>query len=387
MLLWAFLSLAVVVGSLVALRYWGAHRRFVAKLEGAELTLAQLSRTLDPHAFTRKQQQMRGWVATVDHPRAVRTWVRYLCWGSLMRGQMQNELRPTLARRSGSGVEPATLALANMVEQLTGEQKDSFSGGVSRFDKTAAEDDLYQTAAGLALEQDGQVAAALGRYRKALELNPELAIAKLAKARLLILKGDLAAARTAVASISRGAGSEAAVRVLEGMLWLSDTANTGPLPSTSVLHEEQASSLPAPLVDFAPWLPLRASQKASAREAACAHAAATLEHRHSGTTLAWFAEQGLRARCISAAQTAAEAALPLLPDDPRIVDTVVLAKFAEGRLEKLQTLLDSTPRIAEWKDTLKAARAFEEGNVVVTLKAGLTAKDLPPLAAVRAFPS
>jgi tetratricopeptide (TPR) repeat protein len=385
---WAWLSLAVVaVGSVIALRYYGAHHRLAARLERAELSLAQLTRTLDPGAFAGKQRQMGDLLATMDDPRAVRTWIRYLCWGSLVRGEAQSELRPTLARHSGSGIEPATLALAAMVEQLNGEQKDSLRSAVARFDKVAAEDDLYQTAAGLALERDGQVAAALGHYKKALQLDPQLAIAKVANVRLLMLKGDLAAARTALTSLGRSGGNEAAVRVLESMLWLSDPANTGPAPSTSVLTDEQASRLPAPLVDFARWLPLRIDQKADAREAACASAAATLEGKHPGLTLAWFAEQGLRARCISAAQTSAEAALPLLPDDPRIAETVVLARLAEGRLDKVQTLVDSTPRLAGYKDTLKAVRDFEGGNVVASLKAGLTAKDTPLLAAVRAFPS
>jgi hypothetical protein len=100
-----------------------------------------------------------------------------------------------------------------------------------------------------------------------------------------------------------------------------------------------------------------------------------------------LAEHGLRAHCISAAQAAAEAALPLLPDDPRIGETVVLARLAEGRLDKLQALVDSTPRLASWKDLLKAVRGFEEGNVVASLKAGLTAPDIPLLAGVRTFPS
>lgn len=388
MVLWAFLSLALAaVGILIALRYWEAHRRLLAQIAGAERDLTELSRTLDPGLFDQKQQSMLRSVAGVDHPKAVRAWMRYLCWGSLMRGKPQRELRAALARYSDSDIDPATLGLANVVEQLTGQQKEPLSNIVARFDAAAKQDALYQTVAGLALEQEGKVAAALDRYRRALELAPELAVAGLVNARLLLLKGDLGAARAAVALLGRSASSEAAVRVLDAMLWLSDPGNTGPLPSTYVLTELQASALPAPLAVYPHWLELRASPGAAAQEAACASATASVEQKLPGTTLLWSAVQALRARCISAAQTAAERALSLVPSDPRVVETVMLARLAEGRLERVQALLDSTPQTASWKDVLSAVRAYEEGNVIASIKAGLTARDIPPFAGIRTFPS
>lgn len=177
------------------------------------------------------------------NPATARLWL----WqrvATLILEQRDDGLSDALVRARSAGLPEAETAVGRIAELVGAGDLAGAATLVARWDARAKTNPWFQLMAAVVLEQSGD-ARAPERYRAALSMDPELSLARLLQARLLLLENGGSLARSELSALQRDFGDRAEMRVLEGLAWALGSTTSAAAPSE--LDEPTLERLPQPL--------------------------------------------------------------------------------------------------------------------------------------------
>ena len=172
------------------------HKRALEHLQ-AEDQLATVEAQLHaarPDTFADCEQRLtRAFQLESRSPRAALDWATERAISGLLRGGADVAFEDAMARAKEVGVPEDRYAFAHVASFLFQGDTAGAVGALSRWDRSAQADAVYQLVAGAALERAGDVRAR-ERYATAAKLDPQLVPAQVALARATAIEGDAAEA-------------------------------------------------------------------------------------------------------------------------------------------------------------------------------------------------
>ncbi len=179
-------------------------------------------------------------------PKAARLWLENRVLGALLSKGPTSGIDSAVHRGRAVGLEEKELAAGRVASFLVEADLAGASALLSRWDREAAKDPLYQLAAGAVLERAGDARAA-ERYAAARALDASSIPADILFARLLVLEQGPVAARPVLDALRSKVKDAAALRALEALAFAFGSERAGELPESARLTPEQERDLPAPL--------------------------------------------------------------------------------------------------------------------------------------------
>ena len=240
------LFLAASVGTY----YFYKHKRGLEHMQ-AEEQLATVEAELHaakPDTLADCEQRLtRAFQLESRSPRAALDWARERAIAGLVRSGADLAFEDAMARAKEVGVPEDRYAFAHVASFLFQGDTAGAVGALSRWDRSAQGDAVYELVAGATLERAGDVRAR-ERYATASKLDPQLVPAQVALARATAIEGDAAEAMRLARGLRATMPERAEPLALVALAWGRDPRREDVRPPPEVEEVgKRESELPAGL--------------------------------------------------------------------------------------------------------------------------------------------
>jgi tetratricopeptide (TPR) repeat protein len=377
------LVVVVLLGAVGAHRYQSMVReRELAEARALEGEVKGLLRQGTPQSLQASEDKFKRIfeLDSTSQPAAV-LWLHNRALGALVLDEEPRGISGAINRLEALGAPPEQIATGKLGSALIEGDLVAAAGIMAKLDGVAANDAIYQLLSGVVLDRAGEPTA-LARYKKAIELDPELQLAQVLAGQLALLQGGSDAKDVLDGALAK-LGDAPAAKALRALQWALGPRDQ-PLPANATFNDEERRSLPR-LLRAVP-MATAALQKLSQGEADAALEAldAAVGAAGSPQVCSWLGFMALEAGDVAMAR---EAALRAMRFSAVYVGARILAArvaVAGGRLEEAKKAIEgldpNDPQVA----VVHAAAAYE-GLDLPTLEdmtPKLDAKAQPKLAAL-----
>ena len=343
----------------------------VEEVRAAELELGRLFE-LDPNG-----------------PRVDELWLENRALAALWYPETPPGMSDALRRIEVRGSSPAHEVLGRIVQRFSARDVDGARQLLPRLDEYSAQSAICQLAAGVVLEHVGDPAA-MGHYRRAVELDAELVPAKVMLARLALLERGAQPGRSAAPTLGQPLDDHPIGRCLRRLQWALDPTHERD-PPIDPLRDDELALLPRPL---RPMPHLVAALEAIGRNEHKRAAEQVGEGLALAETPAAITRLGVVALQAGDPQLARRAAVRVHEVAPEYPPLSVLAArigLSEGRLNDAEAAVASANAAREPLAYVHAVASYElidvHGVDVATKTLGALVRQEPELSALRLFRS
>lgn len=383
--LWFLLGVVgvVLLGAVGAHRYQSMVReRELAEARSLEAEVKTLLRQGTPQSLQLSEDKFKRIfeLDSTSQPAAV-LWLHNRALGALVLDQEPRGISGAIHRLEALGAPAEQIATGKLGSALIEGDLAGAAGIMAKLDAVAANDAVYQLLSGVVLDRAGEPAA-LARYKKAIELDPELQLAHVLAGQLALLQGGQEA-KVVLDNALAKLGNAPAAKALRALAWALGPRDSV-LPGDATLSDEEKRSLPR-LLRAVP-MATTALQKLAQGEGETAMAALDSAIAASGSpqVSSWLGFMALEA---GDTEMAREAALRAM----RFSAVYVGARILAARVAVVGSRLEEAKKAVEGLDpndpqvaVVHAAAAYE-GLDIPTLEdttARLDATAQPRLAAL-----
>jgi tetratricopeptide (TPR) repeat protein len=388
--LWFLLGVVgvVLLGAFGAHRYQSTVReKELAEARALEGEVKGLLRQGTPQSLQTSEEKFKRIfeLDSTSQPAAL-LWLHHRALGALVLDEEPRGISGAIHRLETLGAPADQIATGKLGSALIEGDLAAAAGIMAKLDPIATNDPVYQLLSGVVLDRAGEPGA-LARYRKAIELDPELQLAHVLAGQLALLQGGSEAKLVLDAALVK-LGNAPAAKALRALAWALGPRDAA-LPGDATLNDEERRSLPR-LLRAVP-MATTALQKLAQGEGDAAMEALASAVAASGSpqVSSWLGFMALEAGDIEMARSAALRAMRF---SAVYVGARILAArvaVAAGRLEEAKKAIEglepNDPQVA----IVHAAAAYE-GLDIPTLEdtaARLDGTAQPRLAALAQAPN
>jgi tetratricopeptide (TPR) repeat protein len=243
--LWFLLGVVVVVllGAVGAHRYQSMVReRELAEARALEAEVKGLLRQGTPQSLQASEDKFKR-IFELDSTSqaAALLWLHNRALGALVLDQEPRGISGAIQRLEALGAPADQVATGRLGSALIEGDLAAAAGIMAKLDVTAANEPIYQLLSGVVLDRAGEPGA-LARYKKAIELDPELLLAHVLAGQLALLQGGPEGKLVLDNALAK-LGSAPAAKALRALAWALGPRD-GALPGDATLSDEEGRSLP-----------------------------------------------------------------------------------------------------------------------------------------------
>ncbi len=278
-------------------------------------------------------------------PRTSELWLENRALGVLLYPEAPAGLSDALRRIEAQDSSPALEALGRLVQRFESRDVEGAHELIPQLDGLAEGRATYQLAAAVVLEHAGDPAA-MSRYRRAIELNGELAPAHVMLVRLDLLERGAKPGRSAAPTLGFGLDEHPIGRCLRRLQWALDPTREHD-PPTGALHDDELALLPRPLQPMPHLVGAVQAIGRQERERAAEQIEAGLALAETPVAIVRFGLIALQAGNMRLARRAAIRVNEIAPEYPLLSALAARIALLEGRLgqaERVVAEVDATRR-------------------------------------------
>lgn len=243
--LWFLLGVVgvVLLGAVGAHRYQSMVRqRELAEARSLEAEVKTLLRQGTPQSLQTSEDKFKRIfeLDSTSQPAAV-LWLHNRALGALVLDQEPRGISGAIHRLEALGAPAEQIATGKLGSALIEGDLAAAAGIMAKLDSVAANDAVYQLLSGVVLDRAGEPGA-LARYKKAIELDPELQLAHVLAGQLALLQGG-PEAKTVLDNALAKLGNAPAAKALRALAWALGPRDSA-LPGDATLSDEEKGSLP-----------------------------------------------------------------------------------------------------------------------------------------------
>ncbi len=323
----------------------------------------------------------------LDSSRARELWLENRALTALLHPEPLPGMSDAVRRMAGQGMSPGPAALGRLVQTFGSRDLERAGALLPQLDGVAGGMATYQLAAAVVLEHAGDPGA-IERYRRALELDANLAAANVLLTRLTLLERGAQPGRSAASTVGFDLDEHPIGRCLRRLQWALDPTRER-TPPTGPLSDEERALLPRPLQPIPHLVGAVQATDRRERERAREQLQAGMALAETPAAIVRFGVVALQAGSGDLARRAALRAHAVAPDYPQLAGLAARVGLLEGRYEAAEravSVVDATRfQLALVHAVVAYEQADDRGAALAARALGATGDQDPELRAVMLF--
>jgi tetratricopeptide (TPR) repeat protein len=285
-------------------------------------------------------------------------WLKNRVLSALMLAEEAHGIESALSRAKTLGIEDSKVAFGKIASFLAEGDLAGAAAVLSKWDEKAKADPFYHLVAAAMLERAGDVRA-IGRYKQAFELDPDLAVARIFHAELVTLELGIEQGKPIIEEAKQKLGETPISRALTGLAWAADPASGDTPPDTARIIEADRGKLPAQLLAIPYVVDARAAARAGHTEEALAILDKGLKVSATPAMAYWIGQTAIDLGDEKLARAATLRALSYSALYPRARSLAARVALLGGRLEEAKKAIQELDSKSVEAAVVRAAAAYE----------------------------
>jgi tetratricopeptide (TPR) repeat protein len=240
------------------------HRLRAARMTVARHVEAEVEKLLETGKIEdlKKTDEALSRVFDLDSrsQKAAILWLRNRVLSALMFPNEPRGIESAIARCRTLEIDESKTAFGKIASFLAEGDLAGAAAILPKWDEKAKSDPFYQLTAGAMLERAGEVRA-IGRYKQAFDLDPDLLVARVFHSELVTLELGIDTGKPVLDEAVQRLGDGPIARALSGLAWAVGTADSD-LPETARIAEGDRQRLPTQLLAIPFVVDARAAARA-----------------------------------------------------------------------------------------------------------------------------
>lgn len=248
---WLFIAAIVLAagGGFGGFRY--AHQKRVERLAMAQELESQVKKALETgnvDDLTKTDDKLsRVFDLDSRSQEAAVLWLHNRVLSALMLPSEPRGIESALARCTTLEVDESRTVSGKITSFLTQGDLAGAAAILPKWDEKAKADPFYHLAAGAMLERAGDVRA-VGHYKQAFDLDPDLVVARLFHAQLVTLELGIQTGKPLIEDVVARLGDTPSARALRGLEWALDPQSEATPPDGARVADADRTKLATPLL-------------------------------------------------------------------------------------------------------------------------------------------
>jgi tetratricopeptide (TPR) repeat protein len=285
-------------------------------------------------------------------------WLKNRVLSALMLPEEPHGIESALARAKTLGIDDSKVAFGKIASFLSEGDLAGAAAVLTKWDERAKTDPFYHLVAGAMLERAGDVRA-IGRYKQAFELDPDLAVARIFHAQLVTLELGVEQGKPIIEEVKQKLGETPISRALTGLAWAADPASGDMPPDTARISDADRVKLPAQLLAIPYVVDARAAARAGHTEEALTALDKGLKVSATPAMAYWIGQTGIDLGDEKLARAATLRALSYSALYPRARSLAARVALLGGRLEEAKKAIQELDSKSVEAAVVRAAAAYE----------------------------
>jgi tetratricopeptide (TPR) repeat protein len=285
-------------------------------------------------------------------------WLKNRVLSALMLAEEAHGIESALSRAKTLGIDDSKVAFGKIASFLSEGDLAGAAAVLSKWDEKAKSDPFYHLVAAAMLERAGDVRA-IGRYKQAFDLDPDLAVARVFHAELVTLELGIEQGKPIIEEVKQKLGETPISRALTGLAWAADPASGDTPPDTARLGEADRGKLPAQLLAVPYVVDARAAARAGRTEEALTTLDKGLKVSATPAMAYWIGQTAIDLGDEKLARAATLRALSYSALYPRARSLAARVALLGGRLEEAKKAIQELDSKSVEAAVVRAAAAYE----------------------------
>ncbi len=247
---WVLILATVLVAGSGAGAYAYAHHIRLEKMALAKSMTDQVDKLLHDGtvAGLRSTDDKLSRIFDLDSrsQRAAKLWLENRVLGGLILPGEPRGIDSAVHRATSIDVPEKDVAFGRIASFLADGDLAGAASQLPKWDKLAGDSAFYQLAAGATLDRAGDLRA-VERFQAARDRDPQLIVAKIMLARVVLLEVGVDKAKPIIDAMAKQVGERADVKSLRALAWVVDPARPEKLPGDADVTPADVERLPVPL--------------------------------------------------------------------------------------------------------------------------------------------